>query len=366
MTDDKASKSQLPAELRRVLPMLGLLFALLAIWLGWSGVQQWRDARLAADTEQARDSILASAEQSLATQLKTLSDRVASAPVQAAAKIGDNATVAAAIAEGWKDAGKVQVLPGELEAAYAAPAEFGFSKLALLEAALNENKAIARVVRDGNQSKLGLAAPVGTAVAYVPVPLPLLTGSFDQGGIPAQGYVALRQGGYTIRESGSAALAGGAEALARPVGKSGLRVVAATPDGIDGPMGLGAVSSLVVALLCGLLAVAALLVARGKVNFKLRSKGGIAADDGEPTLGQTLQREPLPSVASRANNEGSDNDVEAGIPNTSRPIEVDPGIFRAYDIRGVVGTTLSAEVAERIGEAIGSVMEDQGLVDIVV
>ena len=366
MTDDKASKAQLPAELRRVLPMLGLLFALLAIWLGWSGVQQWRDAKLAADTEQARDSILASAEQSLATQLKTLSDRVASAPVQAAAKAGDNAAVAAAIAEGWKDAGTVQVLPGELEAAYANPAEFGFSKLALLEAALNENKAIARVVRDGNQSRLGLAAPVGTAVAYVPVPLPLLTGSFDQGGIPAQGYVALRQGGYTIRESGSAALAGGAEALARPVGKSGLRVVAATPDGIDGPMGLGAVSSLVVALLCGLLAVAALLVARGKVNFKLRSKGGSVADDGEPTLGQTLQREPLPGAASRANNEGSDKDIDAGIPNTSRPIEVDPGIFRAYDIRGVVGSTLSVEVAERIGQAIGSVLEEQGLTDIVV
>jgi len=34
--------------------------------------------------------------------------------------------------------------------------------------------------------------------------------------------------------------------------------------------------------------------------------------------------------------------------------QVDPGIFRAYDIRGVVGDTLTADVAYEIGRAIGS------------
>jgi phosphomannomutase/phosphoglucomutase len=47
-------------------------------------------------------------------------------------------------------------------------------------------------------------------------------------------------------------------------------------------------------------------------------------------------------------------------------IDVDPGIFRAYDIRGVVGQTLDAGVAELIGQAIGSQMQEQGLEDIVV
>ena len=45
---------------------------------------------------------------------------------------------------------------------------------------------------------------------------------------------------------------------------------------------------------------------------------------------------------------------------------VDPGIFRAYDIRGVVGQSLSADVARAIGQAIGSLMHEKGLRKIVV
>src|SRR5690606_14054967 len=47
-------------------------------------------------------------------------------------------------------------------------------------------------------------------------------------------------------------------------------------------------------------------------------------------------------------------------------VEVDPGIFRAYDIRGVVGRELTPQVATLIGQAIGNLMEEKGLTDIVV
>lgn len=47
-------------------------------------------------------------------------------------------------------------------------------------------------------------------------------------------------------------------------------------------------------------------------------------------------------------------------------IAVDHHMFRAYDIRGVVGKTLSAPVARLIGQSIGSLMAEQGLGDIVV
>jgi phosphomannomutase / phosphoglucomutase len=47
-------------------------------------------------------------------------------------------------------------------------------------------------------------------------------------------------------------------------------------------------------------------------------------------------------------------------------VPIDRGIFRAYDIRGVVGRTLDRGIAELIGHAIGSLMHDQGLQDIVV
>lgn len=365
MAENKPRKSQSStSDLKRALPMLAALFALLALWLGWGGVQQWRDARLEEDLQRARDSVLSASEQTLAAQLKQLADRIAAAPVQTALRAGDSAAAARAIGEGWKGASAVQVLPAGLDAAYAAPAEFGFSKLALLEAALSENKPVARVVREAKQSQIGLAAPAGDGVAYLVVPLTLLTDSLDQAAVPAQAYVAIRQGGYTIREAGAPGLAGGAESLARPIGKTGMRVVAATPDGTEGPLGLGAISCLVVAVTSGLLAVLALLVARGRLNLNLGAKHVGAADDSEPTLFQALEREPLPRAPARPAT--TDEDPNAVIIGNNKHIEVDAGIFRAYDIRGVVGETLSVEVAERIGQAIGTVLQEQGLTDIVV
>ncbi len=46
--------------------------------------------------------------------------------------------------------------------------------------------------------------------------------------------------------------------------------------------------------------------------------------------------------------------------------EVDPTIFRAYDIRGVVGETLSPTIARLIGKAIGSEAADKGQTAVVV
>lgn len=61
------------------------------------------------------------------------------------------------------------------------------------------------------------------------------------------------------------------------------------------------------------------------------------------------------------------------LPEPKRPaasveitVDVDPGIFRSYDIRGVVGRSLSAEVAELLGRAIGSEARERGLGEIVV
>ena len=363
MAEKKSGKSHTPAsDLRRALPMLAVLFALLAIWLGWSGVRQWQDARLAEGLTQARDAVLASAQQTLEAQARQLADQLASVPVQTALRAGDTAAAAAVLSEGWKSAGQAQFLPADLDAAYLPTSQVGFSKLALLEAALTQGKSVARVVREGQRSVLGIAAPVQGSVAYVSLPLSVLTDGLDHAEVPPQAYVALRQGSYTVQQKGNASLANAAEGLARPVGKTGLRVVAATPDGSEGPMGLGAISSLVVATICGLLAVLALLVARGRLNLRSRASGG-AADDNEPTLGQSLEREPLPRVPVREAT--GDNETNA-VASTGKRIEVEPSIFRAYDIRGVVGTTLSVEVAERIGQAIGSAMEEQGLFDIVV
>ncbi|NND44424.1 MAG: phosphomannomutase/phosphoglucomutase [Xanthomonadales bacterium] len=41
------------------------------------------------------------------------------------------------------------------------------------------------------------------------------------------------------------------------------------------------------------------------------------------------------------------------------PVELTPGIFRAYDIRGVVGETLDAGVARQVGQAIGTLAVEE-------
>ena len=368
MAEKKPSMSFAPpAELRRVLPALALLCGLLALWLAWSGVQQWREGRLDQSLRQVRDASLDSAQQVLATQTRQLGNRLAAEPVQAALRAGDTAEAARLIGQDWKDASAVQVYPADLGAAYADQAKFGFSKLALLEAAMNSDQAMVRVVQDGKQARLGLAAAAPGQVVYLDLPLTTLTDSLRSADVPEQAYLALRQGSHTIMAVGNTALAEGAEALARPVGKTGLRVVAGVPDGSEGILGLGAIGSLAAAVFSALLAVAMLLLARGRLRLPGRkaAAGDLSMDEPEPTLGQALARDPLPVAPVRSND--NENDKEAGsVTSPGKQIELDPGIFRAYDIRGVVGSTLSVAVAERIGQAIGTVMQEQGLDDIVV
>ena len=87
-----------------------------------------------------------------------------------------------------------------------------------------------------------------------------------------------------------------------------------------------------------------------------RGKGG-----ADPTLAEVLDREQQSAAAGKA---------AAGSPAPPRPsaaaIAVDRSIFRAYDIRGVVGKTLNTEVARLLGLAIGSEARDRGQDEIVV
>src|SRR5690606_21002995 len=58
--------------------------------------------------------------------------------------------------------------------------------------------------------------------------------------------------------------------------------------------------------------------------------------------------------------------AEAGGVPVAPQVALDPGIFRAYDIRGIVGQTLDIGVAEAIGRAVGSLTQEQGATDIVI
>jgi len=348
----------------RSVPLLAVLLVLLAVWFGWSGVRQWRQAAVGAELEQSRDRVVEGLQTALTGQLGKLAKLLKTERVASALASGNAQAAAVAIREGWPGVEDVQILTADLDAAYADPKAFGYSRLALLEAAIADNAPVARVVRDAGGQRLGLAAAVdlgaqGAAVVYIRQPLLRLTGVFDKVAVPGDGYLALRQGSHNVVEQGSRGLSGGAEALARPIGRSGLRLSAAVPDIEPGPLGLGAIPSAIVAVLLLLIAVL-LVLGKGRVPLPRRRGAAESATDTGPTLSESLAQAPLAAAA-------VERVDDATPPPPSVPGEaVAAEIFRAYDIRGVVGRELTPKVAALIGQAIGSVLQVQGLRDIVV
>ncbi len=360
MTETDAGR-QSPAQIRRAALLGALLCVLLAGWFGWHGLSQWRaDGRETALSD-ARDQAVAATNAAVLGLTRQLSERLQTPTVQAALAGGDAEAVATAVSDGWAAVEQVSVWPGDLAAAYGEAAEFGYARLGLLERALGGDAAVAAVVRDQNGARLGLAAPVvlgasaQAAVLYVRLPLKALTGAFEQGSLPPGTYLALRQSGYNVIERGATGLAGSADVLSREVGATGLRAAAALPDVAPAPLGLNALACAVVAGGFVFLSLLLVLLAHGGLLARMRRRrpGATAAAEDEPTFGQTLHQRPSEPVAARPAVVVSDPGVA-------------PGIFRAYDIRGVVGRELTPQVAARIGQAIGSVMAEQGLTDIVV
>jgi len=348
---------------RNGLLLVGLL-TLLALWFAWSGVRQWRQASVGQALEQSRDQIVQGVDAALKGQSSQLGTLVKSERVSTALAAGDADATALAVREGWPGTEDVQVLTADLDQAYADPKAFGYARLGLLESAIAGDTVVARVVRDAGGQRLGLAVPVqlgttGPAVIYVRQPLLRLTGTFDQVRVPSAGYLALRQGTHNIIEQGDSSLSQAAEGLARPIGKTGLRLAAAVPDIEPGPLGLGAIPSIIVALL--LLAIAGMLqFGKGRVPLPRRRAAASEADHG-PTLRESLVQEPLLEPAPAAGSGVAPPPLPTGPGH-----EVPEGIFRAYDIRGVIGRELTPQVAVLIGQAIGSVLQVQGLRDIVV
>ncbi len=349
--------------LGRSTPLLAVLLLLLAGWFGWSAVDQWLQSSTGTRLEAARDQAVGDVQKAIDAQLAQFTKQLALAPVTAALGSGDAAAAATALRDKWNGVEDAQVLDATLADAYADPATFGYARLALLEKALAEGKPVALVVRDGGSPRLGLAAPVQlqgrAAVAYIRQPLLRLTSVFDSIDAPQRAFLGLRQGGFTILKKGNESLGNGADALARPVGETGLRVVAELPDANTGALGLGVVASAVVAVL---LAATALLLLFGRKRLSLptiRRKQNTEDVGSGLTLQESLAQDPLP-VADIASSQAPAPVVEPGAE------AVPAGIFRAYDIRGVVGPDLNATVAGLIGQAIGSQIQEQGLRDVVV
>ena len=363
MSTREQTQARVFAQLRPFLPYLAALLAVLAVWLAWSGWRQLQDGTRRDSVVLARDTAAGITSTTLAGERKRLQERLAGATVQAALQAGNLDAAAEALAVDWPSLEAAQVLPPDLDAAYAGLPGGGFGPLAAMEASLVADAPVTTVVRVGGEPRVALTAPAraGEAlagVAYVQLPLARATVGLDSASVDASTYVALRQGGFTLLERGDAAQAEAAERMAVPVPGTDLRVAAAVPHVGRPPLGLSGLPLFTVALALLLLAY---LLFRVPARVERVFTAAPAPGDGpEPTLAEALTLPPEEAQAAAA-----PAVVVRDAPKPA-PVQIDRGIFRAYDIRGVVGQTLDAGVAELIGHSVGSLMREQDLTDIVV
>ncbi|WP_407353672.1 phosphomannomutase/phosphoglucomutase [Luteimonas sp. R10] len=350
---------QLLAQLRPLLPIVAALLAILALWLAWSGWRQVQGERDHAALQQARDGAVASTGRALTGELDRLAERLDSAPVQQALEAGDLEAAAAALSADWPGLEEAAIYLPDLQSVYGGLDEGGFGRAAALEGALVQDRPVSWVIREDDGVRVALAAPARSGerlvgVAFVRLPAARATLAVEQAQLDEGAmYLALRQGGANLVERGNQAYLASAERMAAPVPGTGLRVVAAAPVAAAAPFGLSGIPAFAVA--------AALLLLAFFVWRVLPRMARETVDevDHAPTLSQAMVEGAEEAAARPAGVEVKDAPKAA-------PVRIDAGIFRAYDIRGVVGQTLDAGVAELVGQAIGSLMREQDLADIVV
>lgn len=215
-------KSRSTASLRKLLPVVAAVSALLALWLGWSAWQQYRSDQIEAVLMQARDRVVKTTGDAVIQERDRLTVKLASAPVQEALVTGNLAVAAQQISADWVGVEQAEVLPVDLDAAYATLPKAGYGKLGVAEAAVAGDKPVAWIVRDAGGPRLALAAPakVGATlvgVAYVRFPLAHATAAIEASKIGNDSYLALRQGSHSVVERGDSSLSTGAEVLAMAV-----------------------------------------------------------------------------------------------------------------------------------------------------
>jgi phosphomannomutase / phosphoglucomutase len=350
----KASLPAMPPNLSKMLLLVlaAVAFAIggLVLWQAWQG---WRQQALGPELVALRDATAAQVEKQVVAARERFAGLLADQYVLADASADARADVVKRLQQAWPELRDLEVFDASLDDAFAREVkEFGYARLALLNQAVDTGAAAADIVLVGGNASLGLAAPIqdgserhGVALGWLPLDAVVAEVQASQ---PGAGYLELRSGARVLGASGDAELQGVASEPVSVAGTS-MQLVIGVPQVepmLESPpavqFGIGLV---------------ALLVGGGLVWRTQRAPGGGAAQGEEITFGEALQQEaPAPVVARRA-----------ATPEPARPAAtVDRSIFRAYDIRGIVGQTLDEGVARLIGQAVGTLMREQGLKEIVV
>ncbi len=236
--------------------------------------------------------------------------------------------------------------------------EFGYAKAAQLLAAQSiDGPALAETVSASNGRSVSFVMPLGPpqhpeAWAWVEMPFEPVAQAFEAVS-PAGGRIELRQGDDRtdlglLSHGDSSAIP---EDHAEPVPHSAFSVTAALPAAF-----------IVLPRQWPLTALLG-LIGLGAGVWLLRERGRRRTVAAEPQEAEV----PLPARRERVRPAMPPAAAPKSSPVAPPPtVSVDPSIFRAYDVRGVVGKTLDRRVAKRLGQAIGGMMREQGLREIVV
>ena len=261
-----------------------------------------------------------------------------------------------------KNAERVEIHRIGLESAYGDIVKFGAGKLAVLEAGANDQQVAFRIIKVAGEQKLAMASLIGSGVndllVYVQVPLTDLNNAMNQD-MPDNGYLAIRQDLLDLLPRGDSSLASTAEGNASKIPQTPWRVVASAPLAEKGLFEFGGVAELILAFLF-LLGGLASAYTPTYMKKRMNLANTTIEDDNELTLHEMNLKgivEPELDVQKPVF-------IIKEIANPKVPLE--RSIFRAYDIRGIVGTNLDAGIAQLIGEVLGTILAEKGLRGIVI
>ncbi len=352
-------------KLPQVLLGVAALLFLSALWVGWSGWELRAANQLTESVQTARRQVADQLQPELNAALSRMAGLKDRKALVLALKSNDMNAAKDIVTQGWNGVEAVEFIAPDLTSAYADPAAFGYGKLGVLEQAAQDGRPMLAIVKDAGSPRLALATPVldeGKVLSLVYVRLsvaPLVAKAATAA--PAGGYLALRQGRYNVVESGdkSGDLQFKAEASAIDLAGTPMRVVAAAPLVESGLMEKGGYGELGLAALLALLGLGVLFGARGASRKSAVATSVADTAAPPPTLGELQSTGQLEQPAASPVVKVSDTPAVARL-------ALDRSIFRAYDIRGIVGQTLDAQIASLIGQAVGSLMADRNLRNIVV
>ena len=348
---------------------LGTLLVLFGLFMGWQAWLAWRQTNAAQDLVQAKQDAAQKIALIVADRRAQVVKALAQPALAAELAANDNAQTRAAATQAIKadvkDATRVTLYSAQLnEVLHGSLTQLGYARAAQLMSSSSDGGV--GLAQSPVSRVMSFAGPImgadGRPLAFVTVDFPDSALRIALHSVPVSaGRVDLRQS----NKSGDIVLDGvgqdglsTAEDAGVPVAHSLYRVASAPPE-YWLPITQSFVTALVLAIVTLLLG-AGVLWLRPRVRARL---GGAPLMD-EPALADVIAAAPPPPKRAAVKPAGEPA-TAAEQPVHGDPIP-DPGIFRAYDIRGVVGQTLDEGVARQLGRAIGSAVRDKELSEIVV